>query len=80
MMMTMIIMTFPNVSASNKYLFILTNSVAWFHERAIPTEWPPLVGEDSAKFADRVCNVVSVADLYGSILGFLDRSRLFSYK
>jgi hypothetical protein len=27
-----------------------------------------------------VCNVVSVTDPYGSILGFLDRSRYFSFK
>jgi hypothetical protein len=27
-----------------------TNSVAWVHERTIPTELPPLVGEVSANF------------------------------
>jgi hypothetical protein len=26
------------------------NSMAWFRERTIPTEWPPLVGEVSANF------------------------------
>jgi hypothetical protein len=31
-------------------------------------------------FADRGCHVVSVTDPYGSILGFLDRSRYFSIK
>jgi hypothetical protein len=31
-------------------------------------------------FADRGCHVVSVTDLYGRILGFLDRSRYFSIK
>jgi hypothetical protein len=30
--------------------------------------------------ADRGCHVVSVMDPYGSILGFLDRSRYFSIK
>jgi hypothetical protein len=31
-------------------------------------------------FADRWCHVVSVTDPYGRILGFLDRSRYFSFK
>jgi hypothetical protein len=31
-------------------------------------------------FADRGCHVVSVTDLYGRILGFIDRSRYFSIK
>jgi hypothetical protein len=31
-------------------------------------------------FADRGCHVVSVTDPYGCILGFLDRSRYFSFK
>jgi hypothetical protein len=31
-------------------------------------------------FADRECYVVSVTDPYGRILGFLDRSRYFSFK
>jgi hypothetical protein len=31
-------------------------------------------------FSDRECHVVSVTDPYGSILGFLDRSRYFSIK
>jgi hypothetical protein len=31
-------------------------------------------------FADRGCHVVSVTDPYGSILGFLDKSRYFSIK
>jgi hypothetical protein len=50
-------------------------------ERTIPTERPPLVGEVIVNFfADRGCHVVSVMDPYGSILGFLDRSRYFSIK
>jgi hypothetical protein len=35
---------------------------------------------DCQLFADRGCHVVSVTDLYGRILGFLDRSRYFSIK
>jgi hypothetical protein len=34
-----------------------------------------LVGEVSAKFADRGCHVVSVTDSYGRILSYLDRNR-----
>jgi hypothetical protein len=36
------------------------NSVAWVHERAMPTERPPLVGEVSANFCG--WHVVSVTD------------------
>jgi hypothetical protein len=39
--------------------------------RANYTDRPPIVGEVSAKFADRGCYVVSVTDPYGGILGFL---------
>jgi CBS-domain-containing membrane protein len=31
-------------------------------------------------FSDRGCHVVSVADPYGRILGFLDRSRYFFFQ
>jgi hypothetical protein len=31
-------------------------------------------------FGDRGCHVVSVTELYGRILGFLDRSRYFSFE
>jgi hypothetical protein len=31
-------------------------------------------------FADRGCHVVSVTDLYGRILGFLDQSRYFFFQ
>jgi hypothetical protein len=45
----------------------------------IPTEVS--VGEVSANiFADRECHVGSVTDPYGSILGFLDRSRYFFFQ
>jgi hypothetical protein len=46
----------------------------------MPTERPPLVGEVIANFYGRGCHVVSVTDLYGRILGVLDRSRYFSIK
>jgi hypothetical protein len=50
--------------------------MASVRERTIPTERPPLVGEVSANvFVARGCRVVSSMDLYGRILGFLDRSR-----
>jgi hypothetical protein len=48
--------------------------------RTIPTERPPLVGEVSATFVDRGFHVVNVTDLYGRILGILDRSRYFFSK
>jgi hypothetical protein len=35
---------------------------------------------DCQLFEDRRCNVDSVTDPYGRILGFLDRSRYFSIK
>jgi hypothetical protein len=56
------------------------NSMARVRERTIPTERPQLVGEVIANFADRGCHVVSVTDPYGRNLGFLDRSRYFSFK
>jgi hypothetical protein len=37
---------FHVLNAKNK-----TNSVAWVREGTIPTERPPLVGEDSANFS-----------------------------
>jgi hypothetical protein len=40
-------------------------------------ERPPLVGEVSAKFADRGCHLVSVTGPSWRILIFLDRSRYF---
>jgi hypothetical protein len=48
--------------------------------KTIPTERPPLVGDVSANFVDRGCQMVSVTDPYGRNLGFLDRSRYFSSK
>jgi hypothetical protein len=39
-----------------------------------------LSGKLVLTFADRGCHVVSVTDSYDRILGFLDRSRYFSFK
>jgi hypothetical protein len=50
------------------------------HERTIPIEQPPLVGEVVANFADGGCHVVSVTGPYGRIFDFLDKSRYFSIK
>jgi hypothetical protein len=50
------------------------NSVAWVHERTIPTERLPT-------FADRGYHVVvSVMGPYGNVHGFLDRSRYFFFQ
>jgi hypothetical protein len=43
---------------------MILNPLAWVHE--LTAERPPLVGEKIVTtFADRVCDVVSVADHYG---------------
>jgi hypothetical protein len=48
--------------------------VALVRERTIQAERRPLVGEVSANsLADNGCHVVSVTDIYGRILDFLDR-------
>jgi hypothetical protein len=55
-------------------LFHKLNPAAWVHDRTIPTERQPLVGEISANvFWDRGCHFFIVTDFYGRILGFLDR-------
>jgi hypothetical protein len=60
---------------------VIKNSVALVRKRTIPTERPPLVGEDSAKFfADRGCRVVSAKDPHGRNLGFLDRIRYYFFQ
>jgi hypothetical protein len=59
----------------------IKNSVASVRKRTIPTERPPLVSEVSANFfVDRGCQVVSVTNPYGRILGFLDRSRYYFFQ
>jgi hypothetical protein len=42
-------------------------------DRRFSAKWLPT-------FADKGCHVISVTDLNGRILGFLDRSRYFSIK
>jgi hypothetical protein len=53
-------------------------------KRTIPTERPPLVSEVSANFffffLRRGCNVVSVTNPYGRILGFLYLSRYYFFQ
>jgi hypothetical protein len=56
------------------------NSVAWVRERTVTTGRPQIVGEVSTNFCEKRVHVVSVTDPYGHILGFLDRSRIFTYK
>jgi hypothetical protein len=50
------------------------------HERTIPTERPPLVGEVVPTFEDRGCRVVSATDPTVVNLGFLNRSGYFSFQ
>jgi hypothetical protein len=55
--------------------------VGLVHERTIPTEIPPLVGEVSANFCGWMgCSVVSAAETYGRNLGFLDQSLYFLFQ
>jgi hypothetical protein len=55
--------------------------VASVRKRTIPTKRLPLVSEVSANFfADRGWHVVSVTNLCGRILGFLDRSRYYFFQ
>jgi hypothetical protein len=54
--------------------------MALVHKQTMPTERPPLVGEVSANFADRVCRVVSTTDPHGRILGFSRWSRYYFFQ
>jgi hypothetical protein len=54
-------------------------SVALVRERTIPSD-RRLSTKLMPTFVDRGCHVVSVTDPYGSILGFLDRSRYFFFQ
>jgi hypothetical protein len=49
--------------------------VAWVRERTYRPNDRRLPAKLMSAFADTVCHVISVTDLYGHILGFLDRSR-----
>jgi hypothetical protein len=57
--------------AKSLSIYYTTNSADLVHERTIPTDRPPLVGELSG------CREVSAKDPHGRILGFLDRSRYY---
>jgi hypothetical protein len=64
-------------------LYQTTNKQTPWPESATELNRPSdrsLFGEASANFSDRGCYVVSVTDPYGSILGFLDRSRYFFFQ
>jgi hypothetical protein len=57
--------------------------MVWGRERTIPTDRPSdsrFTAKWLPTFVDRGCYVVNVADPYGRILGFLDRSRYFFYQ
>jgi hypothetical protein len=55
--------------------------MVWVHERTIPTERPPLVGEAIANLCEwRVPRGQRAGSLRPYSLGFLDRSRYFSIK
>jgi hypothetical protein len=58
----------------------LDNSVVLVCERNISTERSPLVGQVSAKFYGWRVSRVSAKDLYGRILGFLNRNRYFFFQ
>jgi hypothetical protein len=55
------------------------NSMALAHERTIPS-YCCLSAKLVPTFGDRGCCVISTADSYGHILGFLDRSRYLSFQ
>jgi hypothetical protein len=56
------------------------NSVAWVESELYRPSDRRLSANLVPTFADSGCHVASVTDPYGRILGFLDRSRYFSFK
>jgi hypothetical protein len=71
----------PQISSHICQRPLKKNSMASVRKRTIPTERPPPVSEVSANFLQiRGCHVVSVTNLYGRILGFLDRSRYYCFQ
>jgi hypothetical protein len=64
------------------YLLTILKKTLWLSPRANYTDRATAAcrRSDCQLFADRGCQVVSVADPYGRILDFLDRSRYFSIK
>jgi hypothetical protein len=66
-------------------LFTVLSTQVWYQHKACATHFErPSDSRLSAKllptFADRGCRVVSVKDPYGSVLGFLDRSRYYCFR
>jgi hypothetical protein len=49
-------------------------------KRTMPIERPHLSAKLVRTFADKGCAVMSAADLYDRILGFLDRSRYLFFQ
>jgi hypothetical protein len=63
---------------NNPLFFIYIKKLRGLSPQANYTERPPLVSEVNANFfADRGFHMVSMPNPYGSILGFLDRSRYY---
>jgi hypothetical protein len=54
------------------------NSVALVCKQTIPTEGPPLVGEVSAKFAERRCHVASATNSTDVNFDYLDPEPLLA--
>jgi hypothetical protein len=55
--------------------------MALVRERTIPTERPPLAGEISANvLRTEGCHMISAADSYCRIFGFLDQIRYFFFQ
>jgi hypothetical protein len=68
-----------SLKKDDEYNYLKLNSMVWVRERTIPS-YRRLSAKWLPTFEDRGCNVVSVTDPYGRILGFLDRSHYFSIK
>jgi hypothetical protein len=60
--------------------FQTLNSVAWVRDQTNLPSDRRLPAKLVPTFADRGCQVVSVTDPYGRMLGFLDRSRYFFFQ
>jgi hypothetical protein len=54
--------------------------VAWARKQTISTERTPPVSEVVPTFTNRGCHMISVTDLHGRILAFLDRSSYYFFQ
>jgi hypothetical protein len=73
----------PTAKCNNLPSLVITelNSVALVRERTIPTERSRLLAKLVPTFADRGSGMVSATDSHVVVnLGFLDRSRYFSFQ